>query len=108
LDNLENDHVIRSDDPEALSKLKLKLIKLEAKRQEIKKYNMNSKKNNQELTPAYVLQNLGANIKAVQDRIESLGAISRIEFEPVAGSVNGQIVNISICKIINRVKIEFD
>jgi hypothetical protein len=76
LDNLENDNVIRSDDPEALSKLKLKLIKLEAKRQEIKNYNMNSKKNNQELPPACSLQNLGANIRAVQDRIKSLEAIS--------------------------------
>jgi hypothetical protein len=58
LNNLENDNVIRSDDPEALNKYKVKLERLESKREEIKTYNKDCKKTLQNKIPQYVLTNL--------------------------------------------------
>jgi len=88
----ESNTAISSDDPEALTRLREKLAELEAEREEIKRKNRLARagklsdKENPENPPhlqsiagkrvypmrGYVLTNLGANIKRVKERIETL------------------------------------
>ena len=77
--NAQSSNSVSSDDPEAVQKLKEKLVKLEAEREAIKKYNKEAKKNGKEKTPAYMLSNLGANIRSVKQRIEHLLKLSNME-----------------------------
>lgn len=77
---------ISQDDPEAIQKLKEKLAGLEAKREELKALNKGLKAKGEALMPAYMLTNLGANIRTVKERIERLEkAASRPEVPDVVG-----------------------
>lgn len=66
---------VRSDDPEVIEVLKNKLVKLEAKHEELKRYNAEARKNGTEPLPWYTLPyNLDA-IKRTRARLEKLEAV---------------------------------
>lgn len=65
---------VSSDDPDAIIKLEQKLADLEAKREAIKKRNREARKHGKEKAPAYMLANLGANIRRYRERIRELAA----------------------------------
>jgi hypothetical protein len=69
---MEENTVIRSDDPDAGKLLKEKLILLESKRERIKLKNKELRKEGKDTYPAYILSNLGQNISTVKKRIEQL------------------------------------
>jgi len=99
----QDSNSISGDDPEAVLKLKEKLARQEAQREAIKKYNKEAKKNGKEKAPAYMLSNLGANIRSVKQRIEKLLELSKMETsEEIIG-------DITIVKNVeeNRVQILF-
>jgi len=77
--NIETDAVISSDDPDAITKLQAKLIKLEEERTAIKEFNKKARKEGTEQAPAYLLKNLGGNIKSVKTRIQNLEAYANID-----------------------------
>ena len=77
--NIETDAVISSDDPDAVSKLQAKLVKLEEKREAIKEFNKKARKEGTEQAPAYLLKNLAGNIKSVKTRIQNLEAYANID-----------------------------
>jgi len=82
----ESNTAISSDDPEAIQKLKEKLAALEAKRERIKAYNKEARKNGTEKAPWYELPYTGKAIKDVKERIAKLEAVDAmpaelIEFE---------------------------
>lgn len=65
-------HGVSSDDPNAVDKLRAKLAEMEAKRDAFKARNKDARKAGEETLPAYVLKNLGANIRRYKKRIENL------------------------------------
>jgi len=67
-----DNNIISSDDPEALDKLRTKLVLLEQKREAYKAANKQAKAEGKDILPPYVLQNLSGNIKNVRDRIALL------------------------------------
>ena len=67
-----DNNIISSDDPEALDKLRTKLVHLEEKREAYKAANKQAKAEGKDILPPYVLQNLSGNIKNVRDRIALL------------------------------------
>jgi len=98
----END-TISSDDPEAIKKLKGKLARLEFQRENIKEYNKIARKSGTPPYEAYILQNLGQNIRSVKLRIESLEEIDKIEESKE--TINN--ITIEINKDENRVQMFF-
>ncbi len=78
---------ISSDDPDALAKLRAKLVEMEAERERYKVYNRQARKEKREQLPAYKLTNLGANIRRVQQRIKELE--QAIDREPPADVERG-------------------
>ena len=77
--NIETDAVISSDDPDAITKLQAKLIKLEEERTAIKEFNKKARKEGTEQAPAYLLKNLAGNIKSVKVRIDNLERLASID-----------------------------
>jgi len=73
---------ISSDDPDAIIKLKEKLAKLEGEREKFKEFNKTARKNKTDQLPAYVLTNLGANIRTVKQRIAHLEKMEATEARP--------------------------
>lgn len=73
-DASESSGAISSDDPDALPKLRAKLAGMEAQREKFKQYNKDARKAGKDQLPAYVLTNLGGNIRRVQLRIKELEA----------------------------------
>jgi len=65
-----NSTIISSDDPEAITKLRDKLDKLEDRRTKIKAFNIKARKEGTEQAPSYMLQNLSGNIRTVKLRIQ--------------------------------------
>lgn len=76
--NIENPYAISSDDPDAVSKLKEKLAGMEVEREKFKAYNKEKKAAGEDILPRYVLTNLGANIRRVKKRIDTLIVASRM------------------------------
>lgn len=72
---------IYDDDPDAIERLKAKLAAQEAKREAIKAENVARRKRGEASAPAYVLQNLGGNIKRTRDRIARLEAQKAPEYQ---------------------------
>lgn len=66
----ENNKAISMDDPAAVEKLTAKVAELEAQREKIKATNAKSRAEGKDQAPAYMLQNLGANIRATKLRLE--------------------------------------
>lgn len=131
---LENNTIISSDDPKAITKLKEKVEKLEKQRSKIKAinsaYRKHKKGNSKELKkflsdeeiikledkikdnysweknpyPNHVLTNLGSTIRAVKKRIDHLQKQNNIE--ETEETINGIILKTD--KEDNRVRLFFD
>lgn len=93
--NIENTQVIYNDDPNAIEKLKDKLEYLEKQRELIKADENHS---------TWQLQNIGARIREIKRRIQSLERLENIEFGEKE-FCGGKIVQ---NKEINRIQIIFD
>lgn len=98
-------HSISSDDPEASAKLQTKLDGMEAKRSAIKLANRVARKAGKEAAPSYVLQNLGANIRRVRDRIKVLEDSAK---QPEVAPVECDGFTIEECTTDNRLRFIFD
>lgn len=66
------DKIIKSDDDDAIEKLKEKLEKALAEHQGYKDYNITARKEKKETLPAYVIANSNGRIKAIRDRLVHL------------------------------------
>jgi len=100
----ENNTSISSDDPQAIDKLREKLAKMEAQRDEIKMRNKKAKKEGNKPEPAWVLTNLGGNIRRVKERIAQLEELEKMPAEIIdfdGGEIISDVDD-------NRVKIVFD
>jgi hypothetical protein len=96
---------ISADDPNAVAKLGEKLARMETQREEIKAENKRRRKAGEESAPAYVLQNLGANIRRVRERIKELETkAARAVYEPI--ECDG--FTIEECPHDNRLRFMFD
>ena len=103
-ENIQNSNVISSDNPEAVNLLKIKLIKLEDRRRDIKEENVNLKANGKEIMPAYILANLAGNIRTVKQRILKLEKIE--EMPEIDEEING--VKVKTNKEENRIQLFFN
>jgi hypothetical protein len=73
LEAMENSNIISSDDPEAIQKLKDKLLKLQIYQEKMKDWNKSARKDNTlEKIPDYALRNNNQNINSIKKRINSL------------------------------------
>jgi len=102
-EKLQESTVISSDDPEAVKKLKEKLSKLEELRERIKAENKEARKQGRDPSPAYVLSNLGQNIRSVKQRIKAEQA--RTAIPEIDETIND--IRIQVDKVENRVKMFF-
>ena len=100
----EENTAISSDDPDAIAKLYEKLSRLEAKREVIKRMNKERKKAGEEPVPAYMLTNLGGNIRSVKERIAHLEKLENMPAEIIRFD-GGEIISDADK---NRVQIVFD
>jgi hypothetical protein len=100
---IENNNSISSDDPDAIVKLKQKLVQLETKREKFKEYNKKARQDKTEQLPSYELSNLGQNIRSVKQRIEYLER--QINIQDSEEVING--VSLKINKDENRVQLVF-
>lgn len=103
-ESAESNHAISSDDPEAITKLKEKLVSLEAEREEIKAFNKAAKKDGTESAPWYALPYIGKDIKRIKDRIEKLKRVDAMPAEIIQFD-GGEIISDAET---NRIKIVFD
>lgn len=94
-ESAKNSKVIYNDDPNAIEKLKEKLIALEHTREIIKE---------DENHTAWQLQNIGASIRETKKRIERLEKLEEIEFKEIK-FVGGKAIH---NKEINRIQLLFD
>ena len=125
----ENNTAISSDDPEAIQKLRDKLLGLEESQEKMKAVNKYYKKNGtcigcdgisdesaEKLDnaarknyegrpfPTYALTNNNQNIRSIRLRIEELEKLRDLDFEPVEFETGKVMVN----KEINRIQFFFD
>lgn len=94
---------VSADDPEAIQKLRDKLATMEAKRERIKAHNKKHR-GTADAFPAYVLSNLGANIRRVEQRIEDL---TRERREPDREPIVTDAYTIEEDREANRVLVTF-
>jgi len=92
--------VINSGDNDALDQLKEKLSKLQEQREQIKIENKQLKAKGEPIHASYILQNLGQNIRNVEQRIEQL---ERIKAKPTSDIT--EQYNTKICKVIENTDI---
>lgn len=88
---INGDKIIKSDDENAIGKLKEKLAKALEEHEGYKNFNVKARKEGKETLPAYVLQNSNGRIKNIKDRIAKLERIAKqAETTPqVETEVNG-------------------
>lgn len=91
---IENNSVISSDDPEAITKLEAKLKTLEDYKAKVKARPHQT----------WELQNINQQMKNVKDRIQQLKDLDEIDFEDIIFDGGKVILN----KEINRIQILFD
>lgn len=92
--------IISSGDGNALEQLKDKLSKLQAQREQIKAENKQLKAKGEPIHAAYILQNLGQNIRNVEQRIEQL---ERAKAKPTSDIT--EKYNTTVCKVIENTDI---
>lgn len=92
--------VISSGDDNALEQLKDKLSKLQEQREQIKTENKQLKANGEPIHAAYILQNLGQNIRNVEQRIEQL---ERAKAKPTRDTTENY--NTTVCKVVENTDI---
>lgn len=102
-DNLETDKVISSDDPDAVVKLKAKVVKFEEERTKIKELNKKARKEGTDQAPGYLLKNLAGNIRSVKQRIATLEAVATIDDTDIER--NGVTISKDVAE--NRVRLYF-
>jgi hypothetical protein len=73
---INGDKIIKSDDENAIEKLKEKLAKALEEHEGYKTHNATARKEGKETLPAYVLQNSNGRIKGIKDRIAHLERIA--------------------------------
>jgi|GEM_PF-310365 len=92
--------VISSGDDNALEQLKDKLSKLQEQREQVKAENKQLKSKGEPIHAAYILQNLGQNIRNVKQRIEQL---EKAKAKPTS-DITDQY-NTTVCKVIENTDI---
>lgn len=97
-------YAISADDPDAIEALQAKLERLQEKRERIKADNRARRGTH----PAFVLQNLGANIRRVKARIEELSRAAERASEPEAVTMQGEGYRVEECPADNRIRIHFE
>lgn len=95
---VHGDKIIKSDDANAIEKLKEKLAKAQEEHQAYKDYNAKARKEGKEQLAPYVLQNSNGRIKGIKDRIAHLERIAEqaanTTIEEQATEINGiQIID---------------
>lgn len=105
---INGDKIIKSDDKNALDKLKEKLEKAEREHREYKEYNVKARKEGLEKLPAYVLSNSNARIRSIKKRIEKLEKLKSQETKEI--SIDNKVDGIKIIDNVeaNRLQIVFD
>jgi DNA repair exonuclease SbcCD ATPase subunit len=105
-DLLYDKEIIKSNDPDAIEQLTAKLEKLQKEREDIKAYNtkMRTEGKPEEQTAPYMLQNLGQNIRSVEQRLESL---LKVKEKPT------KEYETTVCKVVEntelmRIQLVFD
>jgi hypothetical protein len=88
---IRGDKIIKSNDENAVEKLKEKLAKAEEYHQSIKDFNIKARKEKTDQAPAYMLQNSNGRIKAIKDRIERLEKLQvrAAETPQIENEING-------------------
>ena len=84
---IAGDKIIKSNDSEAIDKLKAKLEKALEEHEGYKEYNKKARKEGKEPLMPYVLQNSNGRIKGIRDRIARLERIAQQEAQEI--EVNG-------------------
>ncbi len=74
---VNGDKIIKSDDKNAIEKLKDKLAKAQEEHQGYKDYNVKARKEGKEPHPAWVLSNSNGRIKSIKDRIARLERLAK-------------------------------
>ena len=74
---INGDKIIKSDDENAIEKLKEKLSKALTEHQAYKDYNVKARKEGKEPHPAWVLSNSNGRIKSIKDRIARLERLAK-------------------------------
>jgi len=100
---IENNNSISSDDPDAIKKLKEKLVKLEEFRTKSREHNKKARKEGKDTLPSWHFSNLSGRIISVKQRIEYLERQKSVEDSEE--EVNG--VTIKVNKEDNRVQVFF-
>ncbi len=95
------DKVIKSDDENAIEKLKEKLAKALEEHQAYKDYNVKARKEGSDPLPAYVLQNSNGRIKGIRDRIARL---ERLAEQAAATTIEAQTTEINGIKIVDNLE----
>lgn len=93
---VNGDKIIKSDDANAVEKLKEKLEKAQAEHQGYKAYNVEARKEGKEPLAAYVLQNSNGRIKGIKDRIAHLERIAKAAAETTIEEQTSEINGIQI------------
>lgn len=75
---VQGDKIIKSDDENAIEKLKEKLRKAEEEHAGYKAYNVKARKEGSEVLAGYVLQNSNGRLKGIRDRIKKLERLAVI------------------------------
>jgi hypothetical protein len=78
---VDGDRIIKSDDADAIEKLKEKLAKALEEHQGYKDHNAKARREGKDTLPAYVLTNSNGRIKGIKDRIarlEKLAAVAEV------------------------------
>lgn len=91
--NLENAYAISQDDPEAIKKLKEKIIRLEKERTEIKSRDHHG----------WELSNLSQNIRSIKLRIKKLERLDKVQTQ----SFENNNIKVEVNKDQNRIMIYF-
>ena len=94
LDNLDNDNVISSDDPNAIAKIQAKIDMLEKRKDKIKA---------REHAP-YELQNINQEIRRLKERKKGLEELDELNFQDIEFNGGKAILN----RDVNRLQILFD
>ena len=93
-------NIIKSSDSDALEQLKAKLEKLQTEREQIKAENKQLKAKGESIHAPFVLQNLGQNIRSVEQRIER---IEKAKAKPTSDIT--EQYNTTVCKVIENTDI---
>ncbi len=101
-------HSINADDPDAVAKLGEKLARMETQREDIKAENKRLRKAGEETAPAYILQNLGGNIRRVRERIKTLEAKAAQSAAAPVAPIECDGFTVEECPEDNRLRFLFD